>query len=131
MLRKIYFSSYVLLSIAIFCSAQISKFNIPENDRIKTNIDFNWQFINRDFAAEEETHQVNQLPWQKVNLPHDWTIEGPYSEEHNTTQGFLPMGIGWYKKGLHFPESYAGKKIFIILGFQLFLLIRFIKFHDF
>ena len=86
----------------------------PPSDRIKTNIDFDWRFINRDFPAEEETHQVNDLVWENIDLPHDWTIGGQFSRENNTTQGFLPMDIGWYRKGLRFPESYAGKKIFII-----------------
>jgi beta-galactosidase len=86
----------------------------PPNGRIKTNIDLDWRFINRDFPAEEETHQVNDLIWENIDLPHDWTIGGQFSRENNTTQGFLPMDIGWYRKGLYFPESYAGKKIYII-----------------
>jgi len=109
----------IVFCIFLLCSiktgfTQDEKFKYPANDRHKLNIDKAWQFINRDFPAEEETHQVNQLPWQKVDLPHDWTIEGPFSMDNNTTQGFLPMGIGWYKKGLRFPESYSDKKIFII-----------------
>ncbi len=91
-----------------------TKFIMPAHDRIKTNIDFGWRYIARDFPHEEETHQVNEVPWQDINLPHEWSIEGPFNQEYNTTQGFLPMEIGWYRKGLRFPEFYAGKKIFII-----------------
>jgi len=103
----------IIFLLAPGLSAQ-QKYMPPAGDRLKTNIDFGWRFINRDFPHEEETHQVNELPWRDVNLPHEWSIEGPFDENNNTTQGFLPMEIGWYRKGLHFPDSYAGKKIFII-----------------
>ena len=91
-----------------------TKFYPPPSDRVKTNIDFDWKFISRDFPCEEETHQVNELPWQTVHLPHDWSIEGPFLREQNTTQGFLPMTIGWYKKSIFLPECYEHKKVFIV-----------------
>ncbi len=87
---------------------------MPPSYRVKQNIDFDWRFINRDFSCEEETHQVNQLPWEKINLPHDWSIEGPFDKDQNPTQGFLPMGIGWYRKGIKLPESWEDKKVFIV-----------------
>lgn len=90
------------------------KFTPPLSDRVKTNIDFGWRFYRGDINGEEETHQVNERPWQRIQLPHEWSIEGPFDREHNTTQGFLPMEIGWYRKGLHFPESDADRKIYII-----------------
>ncbi|NIA29901.1 MAG: DUF4982 domain-containing protein [Actinobacteria bacterium] len=87
---------------------------MPQSDRQKISIDSGWLFYRGDINGEEETHQVNQRPWQKVDLPHEWSIEGPFSKENNTTQGFLPMGIGWYKKGLHFPKEFADKKLFLL-----------------
>ncbi len=104
----------ISLFFTISSFAKSEKFLPPPSDRIKISIDFDWKFINRDFPAEEETHQVNALPWQKVNFPHDWTIEGPFDPENNTTQGFMPMNVGWYIKNFIFPESYADKKIFIV-----------------
>ncbi len=89
-------------------------FQTPQSDRRKINIDSGWLFYRGDINGEEETHQVNQRPWQKVNLPHEWSIEGPFCKKHNTTQGFLPMGIGWYRKELRFPNEFAGKKIYLI-----------------
>jgi len=107
-------SFLLLLLILTNLSVNSQEFTDPENKRIKINIDEGWLFINRDFPHEEETHQVNDLKWESVDIPHDWTISGEYSREHNTTQGFLPMDIGWYRKGLRFPESYEGKKIFLL-----------------
>jgi len=102
-----------LFSVSCLYS-QDSKFTPPPSDRVKQNIDFDWRFINRDFSCEEETHQVNQLPWKKIDLPHDWTITGEHKKEHNPTQGFLPMDIGWYRKGIRLPENWEDKKVFIV-----------------
>lgn len=108
---------FVLVTIWVLCGhliAEEKKFRLPPGDRIRTNIDFGWRFFRGDVNGEEETHQVNQRPWQAVNLPHEWSIDGPFDASHNTTQGFLPMEIGWYRKGLRFPESYEDKKIYVI-----------------
>ncbi|MBN1300514.1 MAG: DUF4982 domain-containing protein [Melioribacteraceae bacterium] len=56
--------------------------------------------------------------WQSVNLPHDWAINGPFSEgpdpEVGGGMGRLPSpGVAWYRKKLDIPESDAGKKIFL------------------
>ena len=38
--------------------------------------------------------------WEKVTLPHDWSIEGAFSKAHpaGNAGGALPGGIGWYRK---------------------------------
>ena len=43
--------------------------------------------------------------WRKLNLPHDWAIEGDFSASHPSGAGggALPGGIGWYRK--HFSVS--------------------------
>ena len=53
--------------------------------------------------------------WRQLNLPHDWAIEGDFSESNpsGTGGGALPGGIGWYKKNFFVPESDRSKKTFI------------------
>lgn len=51
--------------------------------------------------------------WREVQLPHDWGIEGPFSQEWASGQGFLPGGIGWYRKTFDIPASAAEKQIAI------------------
>lgn len=48
-----------------------------------------------------------------VAVPHDWSIEQTPTTEHNTTSGtgFLPGGLGWYRKKFTVPAAYAGKRI--------------------
>ncbi|MBO1330941.1 sugar-binding domain-containing protein [Streptomyces sp. VRA16 Mangrove soil] len=51
--------------------------------------------------------------WRTVAIPHDWSIEQTPTTEHNTTSGtgFLPGGLGWYRKTFTVPSAYAGRRI--------------------
>jgi beta-galactosidase len=52
--------------------------------------------------------------WQRINLPHDWAIEGPFIRSGGGGMGRLPTaGIGWYRKKLDIPVDDVGKSIFL------------------
>jgi beta-galactosidase len=52
--------------------------------------------------------------WQRLNLPHDWAITGPWITNGDGATGKLPFfGVGWYRKQLDLPKSDAGKMIFL------------------
>jgi beta-galactosidase len=53
--------------------------------------------------------------WRKVNLPHDWSIELPFTEKAAATTlgGALPGGIGWYQKSFQLPITSKGKRFYI------------------
>ncbi len=56
--------------------------------------------------------------WQRVNLPHDWAVQGPFLEgpdaEVGGGMGRLPShGVAWYRKALDVPASDAGRSIFL------------------
>ncbi len=36
--------------------------------------------------------------WRKLRLPHDWSIEGQLSPTLASCTGYLPGGVGWYRK---------------------------------
>ncbi|HEU5397348.1 MAG TPA: glycoside hydrolase family 2 TIM barrel-domain containing protein, partial [Verrucomicrobiae bacterium] len=62
-----------------------------------------------------EQAAFNDAAWRKLDVPHDWSIEGPFAETNATrgSGGFLPAGVGWYRKHFTLPAADAGKKIFI------------------
>lgn len=69
------------------------------------NIDNDWLFM---LNADEPTFTAidfDDSQWRKLNLPHDWAIEGSFSKDNpsGTGGGALPGGIGWYRK--HFRLS--------------------------
>ena len=52
--------------------------------------------------------------WRKLNLPHDWGIEGPFEQGLPGETGKLPWaGIAWYRKHLTIPASDQGKQIYL------------------
>jgi len=52
--------------------------------------------------------------WHKINLPHDWGIEGPFGMNLPNRTGRLPWaGIGWYRKVLELPAADQGKNIYL------------------
>lgn len=55
--------------------------------------------------------------WQRVHLPHDWAIAGPFDPKVSGEQGKLPWkGQGWYKKDLVLTEAdLAGGRRAILL----------------
>jgi beta-galactosidase len=53
--------------------------------------------------------------WQRVNLPHDWAIAGPFivKGDHGGMGRLPSWGIGWYRKKLDVPAGDAGKSVFL------------------
>ncbi len=52
--------------------------------------------------------------WRKLDLPHDWAIEGPFKQEYDSDTGKLPCwGVGWYRKHFNIPAEDQGRKIFL------------------
>lgn len=53
--------------------------------------------------------------WQRVDLPHDWAISGPFLTEGNHGgMGRLPSwGIGWYRKKLSLSPDDAGRSVYL------------------
>ena len=52
--------------------------------------------------------------WRKLDLPHDFGIEGPFDPNGNGATGKLPFyGVAWYRKHLDIPASDAGKQIYL------------------
>jgi len=73
-------------------------------ERNTDNFDAGWKFFRGDATGVELNH-FNDSAWRKLDLPHDWSIEGPFANTNLTggAGGFLPSGVGWYRK--HFTLS--------------------------
>jgi beta-galactosidase len=52
--------------------------------------------------------------WRKLDLPHDWGVEGAFKQEYPGETGKLPWwGVGWYRKHFVVPASDAGKRVYL------------------
>ena len=59
-------------------------------------------------AAEAD---FDDSDWRRLDLPHDWVVEGPFDPKENASQGYRPRGLGWYRRYLQLPESDRGRHI--------------------
>ena len=82
--------------------------------RITENFGKDWKFHLGDVQGAEAT-SFNASDWRTLNVPHDWSIEGEFSEKNPATPGggALPGGIGWYRKSFRLPADDGDKMIFI------------------
>ncbi|KAK6854863.1 hypothetical protein PG995_009051 [Apiospora arundinis] len=57
----------------------------------------------------------NDASWEKVNVPHDWAIKGPFGAPGvSGGMGRLPTnGVGWYRRVVSLSADDAGKSIFL------------------
>jgi len=105
-----------------------------QSDRETINFDYDWLFNryglqadgkrieepgkNREssFLSPKETG-FDDKGWRKLNIPHDWGIEGPFREDLDGYTGKLPWrAIGWYRK--HFRVENADKDKVLFLDFD-------------
>lgn len=85
--------------------------------------DSNWQFARYGLQGEGysifepanlQRPDLDDSAWRKLDLPHDWAIEGPFRIELKGETGKLPYhGIGWYRKHFTIPASEKDKQFFI------------------
>src|SRR5271154_5612731 len=82
--------------------------------RTLESFDFGWRFSKGDFPGAE-TPEFSDSSWKILDLPHDWSIEGPFGEKEpaGSCGAYLPTGIGWYRKHFRLPASHKDKKLTI------------------
>src|ERR1035437_1772582 len=72
----------------------------------------NWRFKLSDVKDGALT-SLDDSKWRQLNLPHDWTVKSVYSPDKASATGYLPGGIGWYRKTFSVPDSEKGNKVYI------------------
>jgi hypothetical protein len=71
-----------------------------------------WHFHKGD-VPDGEKPAFNDAGWRTLSLPHDFSIEGPFSNEWASGTAYLPGGIGWYRKTFTLSPAWAGKRLYI------------------
>ncbi len=75
-------------------------------------INQSWKFALNDVQGAEKI-DYNDGRWQTVDLPHDWSVKGQLSPTLASATGYLPGGIGWYRKQLNVPIERKGEKVYL------------------
>lgn len=51
--------------------------------------------------------------WECIDLPHDWPLGLPATENGSAGNGYKQQGIAWYRKSFFIPDEYNGKRILL------------------
>lgn len=104
MLNRFYRSLLLLLVVAGISSCSAPA-HVPDQ-----NFNEGWRFHKGEIDAAAP--DFDDSAWRQLDLPHDWAIEGPFSNVHNARTGGLPVtGQGWYRKTFTVPAEMQGKKV--------------------
>ncbi|WP_457447843.1 beta-galactosidase GalA [Roseateles sp. P5_E4] len=110
-----------------------------DSPRQRTRIDDGWRFAlgHASDPAQDFDHAIRPFffgkagygdgpaaadfedrPWRRVDLPHDWAVELPFSPRGSTQHGMKAIGrgfpensVGWYRRELPIPASARGQRI--------------------
>jgi beta-galactosidase len=86
--------------------------NSQQAGRNVSNFNSDWKFYKGNIE-NGQTVSLDDSGWRSLDLPHDWSIEGPFSKDNYSCTGYLPGGIGWYRKSFVAPKNLEGEKVYI------------------
>jgi beta-galactosidase len=109
-MKRIGFVSVIILLITLLLAPYNSA--APVQGREILNFNFDWKFYKGDIK-DGQRPDLDVSGWRDLDLPHDWSIEGPFSKDNSSCTGYLPGGIGWYRKKFDVPANQKGGKVFI------------------
>jgi beta-galactosidase len=74
------------------------------------NFEADWRFFKGNADGAQE-YQFDDSGWRNLSVPHDWSIEGPFSNTNATrgAGGFLPSGVAWYRKHFSLSQNDSAK----------------------
>src|ERR1022692_1774044 len=108
---KVRAASLSILPVLIMAAAAQTA---PDPIRTLMSLDRDWRFLKSDASGAEQPG-FEDANWRTLDVPHDWSIEGPFDSKNPAggAGAFLPAGVGWYRKHFTLPASYARRRVFI------------------
>src|SRR5690349_2964516 len=106
--RQFAMQIFALLIAILYASSDVN----AQQARQTILFNDNWKF-NKGEVSSAEKESFNDAGWRTVNLPHDWSIEGPFDEQWASATAYLPAGIGWYRKTFEINPTLRSKNIFL------------------
>ena len=99
-------------SILLLAAALPAAF--PAEAREIIDINRNWRFTLDDDRTYGEP-AFDDSGWQRLDLPHDWSIAGAYDKRNPSGPqgGFMPCGTGWYRHSFEAPAGSEGNRVFV------------------
>jgi beta-galactosidase len=115
--------------VVLFCGAlAASAGGVSAAPRQITSLDFDWRFHRGDIPGVLPGHSTNgnlspapeflspaydDSSWQRVNVPHDYIVEGAFDPKADEAHGYLPVEPGWYRKTISIPAADPGRRLWL------------------
>jgi len=75
-----------------------------------SNFNFGWRFRAGAVQGAEKT-DFDDRAWTAVDLPHDFQINQPWTEDASKARGFKRTGEGWYRKTFATDPAWKGRRV--------------------
>lgn len=103
--KQLVFGSLLIMCL-VSCSKEVAFTSVEDQ-----NFNKDWLFVKDSFPGAE-AEDFSDSNWRKLDLPHDWSIEGPFSNDNNARTGGLPVhGVGWYRKHFTIDKAHKDKQV--------------------
>lgn len=100
---------HAIASLAVVLGVQQAVAQVSFGEATLINND--WQFAVDVNGTDSTAANLNN--WRTVNLPHDWSVKQQLSPSLASCTGFLPGGVGKYKKTLHIGADKQNQKVYL------------------
>jgi len=100
--------------LVCFCIIICLATNPEQLNAQRRSFNRNWKF---SLQANDQASFPNfdDKSWRELHVPHDWGVEGEYAETNGDWQsGYLPAGIGWYRKTFQYGTGWSDKRVSIV-----------------
>ncbi len=105
-----------LLFFLITFAAWTSSLSAQDSNSVRSRESFDaaWSFSLGD-SKGVEVPGFDDSRWRQLDLPHDWSVEAGFDPDApaGAPGGYLPAGIGWYRKAFTVPEDLKGRQVFV------------------
>ena len=114
--------------LILFLTLVIPVGTVSAAPRQVTSLDFDWRFHLGDISGVLPNDSTNQdlsptadflspayddSAWQKINVPHDYIVEGTFDPKAEIQHGYLPVEPGWYRKTISIPAADRGRRLWL------------------
>ena len=100
--------------LTCFAAVVLVLFSCTREEPFRQSFNDGWRF-HSGVDSNAWALDFPDTSWRIIDLPHDWSIEGEFSQEHPATPGggALPGGMAWYRKSFKLTAADRDKLIFI------------------
>ncbi|KMT64969.1 threonine synthase [Catenovulum maritimum] len=92
------------------------KTSVKAKPRVSANFNHNWLFQLKD-DTNYKAVDFDDSTWRELSVPHDWSVEFAFTQENTDgATGYLPAGIGWYRKHFQTPNNQLNNHFMLFDG---------------